>query len=217
MRVQNNSHPYGVPQPKSPAKQSAFAEMLAGQTAASTSVAPEKETPLFSDPAIVSGLQAVKPVAANYPAELTAEQIEALNSKYDIGHLKWPSRDSIALGEELFSLGVIDDDQRKFFYGAVKYTEHHLPIGILTPAGEAPARQMHYTSQPGDSMLDIILNELAVQQQNLDFLLSPDTPEKRSQLPDDGIPLENHIAHLERYMGQYQRVYDILARDCWVN
>jgi hypothetical protein len=54
------------------------------------------------------------------------------------------------------------------------------------------------------------LGELAVQQKNLDFMKSPDSPEKRKYLAEDGIPMEDHIDYLEDYMSQFQNIYDIL-------
>jgi hypothetical protein len=144
--------------------------------------------------------QSDKPLAANYPATLSQEQISAIKSKYEVANLKWPSRESEALGEELFALGAINDEQRQFFYGAVKYTEDPFPLGILTPAGETPTRQLGYYPQEDDSMIDFLLGEMAVQQKNLDFMKSPDSPEKRNYLAEDGIPMEDHIKYLEDYI-----------------
>jgi hypothetical protein len=188
------------------------AEALAAQP-----VNPKNASSLMSDPTMVAAMQKDKPVAANYPATLTEEQTEAIKNKYDIENLKWPSKESAALGEELFSLGVIDDQQRKFFYGAVKYQKGPYTLGELTVEGKTPSRQTHYEPQESDSMIDILLGELAVQQKNLDFMQSPDSPEKRIQMNaqlEDGkkITMEERIAALEEYMGQYQSMYDLLAQ-----
>ncbi len=80
----------------------------------------DKET-ISSDPALCAAVAIVKPVAANYPATLTQEQIDDLKSRYDIPNMKWATYESVAFGEVLFALGAINDDQRCLFYGAVKY------------------------------------------------------------------------------------------------
>jgi hypothetical protein len=138
--------------------------------------------------------------------------IDTIKSKYDVANLKWPSRESEALGEELFALGVINEEQRQFFHGAVKYTQDPSPLGTLTPEGETPAMKPHYYPQDDDSMIDFILKELDVQQHNLDFMKSPDSPEKRSRYGDlgSGIPMKDHIKYQEDYMAQFQDIYEIL-------
>lgn len=203
MRVSNSYNPYARIPNKATAKNSGFAELLTNQTRVS------------SDSFIRSpqaSAQINKPVAAKTPAALTQEQIDDLKGRYDIENMGWPTDESAAFGDELFTLGVIDDEQRQFFHGAVRYTEDPFPLGILTPEGETQTRQLNYAAKPGDSMIDILLGELAVQQKNLDFMRSPDTAEKRKLLVDNGIPMKDHIRYLEDYTKQYQSAYDIMKR-----
>jgi len=229
MRIANGYNPYAYQQQSTNTERTGFAELLTNQTKAakndavtlssmSASSSPveaprtEKFTNFANDILMWEAARENRTNAANYPATLTQEQIDDLKSRYNFENLEWPSHESAALGEELFDLGVINDDQRKFFYGAERYIKDDFPLGILTPAGETETRQLNYERQPGDSMMDILLKELAVRQKNLDFMKSPDSVYKRNHMTDDGIPLEKHIMALEEYMSQYQNIIDVLQQ-----
>ena len=190
---------------------------FSSQPAASIDVTPppsEKVTRFRLDESKYAAIAEIKPVADNYPATLTDEQIADIKSRYDFSSLEWPTHESAALGEELFELGVIDDDQRRFFYGCIHLDEDSFFV-IITPAGETPTLESQYIPNPGDSLIDILLGELDVQQRNLDFLKSPNMSGEGFVISisgGEGAPNEILAEHIERNMRPYQSIYEVMRQ-----
>lgn len=226
MRVTNSYNPYAYQQRKASHKRTGFADMLANQaktannTATSTPTASNaigaqksEDTTSFAIDTIWKSAMENRPNADNYPAALTQEQIDDLKSRHDIENMKRPSQEAAAFAEELFDLGVISDEQRKFFYGGMVYDNPPPFVATIVPVGEESPVKPTYIPEPSDSMIDYLIKSLEVVQSHKDFLSSPDTPDKKAiPVLTEGFSQEQHLASMDRYITRYQGLLDVLQQ-----